>query len=172
MQLISHTFYAGGHPTTMLTDSSHKGFDINVTAELWASPTAGATAGTVTVRGDWPGAVAVSTKVSAGATRVAVTIPASQTLGARLWQPNGHGEQVLYNLTATFTPAAAAASGGFTTVVASSVATRRIGFRHVAMVTVNDTDPAIAARAPKEDGTGSLTMMFRVNGAPLYVRLV
>jgi hypothetical protein len=38
------------------------------------------------------------------------------------------------------------------------------------MVTVNDTDPAIVARAPGQDGTGSLTMMFRVNGAPLYAR--
>lgn len=53
---------------------------------------------------------------------------------------------------------------------APSIASRLIGFRHIAMVTVNDTDPAIVARAPGQDGTGSLTMMFRVNGAPLYAR--
>ena len=34
-QLVSHTYYAGGHPTTFLTDTTHKGFDVNVTAELY-----------------------------------------------------------------------------------------------------------------------------------------
>ena len=76
---------------------------------------------------------------------------------------DGHGEQVRYKLTATFTPALAGKT-------APSVATRMIGFRHIAMVTVNDTDPAIVARAASQDGTGSLTMFFRVNGAPLYAR--
>ena len=163
-QLISHTFYAGGHPTTFLTDSSHKGFDVNVTAELWGA--SGTPGGTLSVLGGWPGAVAVSTKVGAGSARATVTVPASQTLGARLWQPNGMGEQVRYSLTATFTPSGSAAS----TATVPSVATRLIGFRHIAMVTVNDTDPAIVARAASQDGTGSLTMMFRVNGAPLYAR--
>lgn len=74
----------------MLMDTSHKGFDVNVTAELFAATVAG----TLSVLGGWPGAVAVSTKVGAGSTRATVTLPASQTLGARLWQPHGHGEQV------------------------------------------------------------------------------
>ena len=161
-QLISHTFYAGGHPTAILNDSSHKGFDVNVTAELWGA-TSQSTAGTLSVVGTWPGAAAVETKVEAGSVRATVTLPASQTLGARLWQPNGHGEQVRYNLTATFTPALARKT-------VPSVASRLIGFRHIAMVTVNDTDPGIVARAASQDGTGSLTMMFRVNGAPLYAR--
>ena len=73
----------------MLTDSSHKGFVVNVTAELWSAT---ASSGTLSILGGWPGAAAVSTKVSAGEDRVTVTLPASQTLGARLWQPHGHGE--------------------------------------------------------------------------------
>eukprot|EP01043_Picozoa_sp_COSAG02_P073100 COSAG02_NODE_14067_length_1314_cov_1.248560_1_plen_376_part_01 len=151
-QLISHTFYAGGHPTAILNDTSHKGFDVNVTAELWGA-TSQSTAGTLSVVGTWPGAAAVETKVEAGSVRATVTLPASQTLGARLWQPNGHGEQIRYNLTATFTPA-------LSKTTAPSVANRLIGFRHIAMVTVNDTDPGIVTRAASEDGTGSLTMMF------------
>ena len=115
----------------MFTDIAHKGF-VNVTAELWAA-TAGGVAGSLSVLGGWPGAVALSTKVVAGSTRATVTLPASQTLGARLRQPNGHGEQVRYSLTATFTPSASSAA-------APSVATRLIGFRHIAMVTVDDTD--------------------------------
>lgn len=183
-QLISHTFYAGGHPTTMLTDNTHKGFDVNVTAELWAA-TSQSTTGTLSVLGDWPGAVLVSTKVDAGSVRATVTLPSSQTLGARLWQPNGHGEQVRYKLTATFTPS----SSMLFSDPAPSVATRLIGFRHIAMVTVNDTDPAIVARAASQDGTVRVhygihhseaalprhpalrlpTMVFRVNaGQPHY----
>ena len=38
------------------------------------------------------------------------------------------------------------------------------------MVTVNDTDTAIAAAAATTDGTGQLTMFFRVNGAAVYAR--
>jgi beta-mannosidase len=150
-QLISHTFYAGGHPVTMLTDGTHKGFDVNVTAEFWTSPSAAGPAGRLTVLGGWPGAQPLSTTVGAGSAHATVTLPAAQTLAARLWHPNGHGEQVRYNLTATFTPDAAG--------VAPSVATRLIGFRHIAMVTINDTDPSLVARAPAQDGTGSLTMV-------------
>ena len=157
-QLICHTYYAGGHPTSILGDADHKGFEVNVTAELWAATGAGM----LSVVGDWPGAAPIATKVEAGAARATVTLPAAQTLGARLWQPNGHGEQVRYNVTATFTPTAA----GAPVVVAS----RQIGFRHIAMVTVNDTDPAIVRAAPSQDGTGTLTMLFRVNGAAVYAR--
>ena len=121
-QLVSHTFYAGGHPTSILSDTTHKGFDVNVTAELIH-----ATSGTLTVLGSWPGAAAVSAKVEVGASRVTVSLPAAQTLQARLWQPNGHGEQVRYNLSATFTPDAPAGA-------APVVASRMIGFRHIAMV--------------------------------------
>ena len=45
---------------------------------------------------------------------------------------------------------------------------RRTGLRDVALVTVNDTDPRVTAAGG--NGTGYLTMMLRVNGAPVYVR--
>ena len=60
--------------------------------------------------GSWPGAQAVSAKLTAGSSHVTVTLPAAQTLQARLWQPNGHGEQIRYDLTATFTPDGSAAA--------------------------------------------------------------
>jgi beta-galactosidase/beta-glucuronidase len=157
-QLVSHTYYAGGHPTSILSDTSHRGFDVNVTAELIY-----ATSGTLTVLGSWPGAVPVSAKLGAGSSRVTVSLPAAQTLQARLWQPNGHGEQVRYSLSATFNPDALAGT-------APVVASRMIGFRHIAMVTVDDTDAAIVAKAWSQNGTGQLTMMFRVNGAATYAR--
>ena len=47
---------------------------------------------------------------------------------------------------------------------------RRIGFRHVALVTGNDTDPNYVQRAAAEQGTELHGMFFRVNGAVLFTR--
>ena len=44
-QLVPHTYYAGGHPTTMLTDASHAGFNMTVRAELYAAPSSVGTTG-------------------------------------------------------------------------------------------------------------------------------
>ena len=49
-------------------------------------------------------------------------------------------------------------------------ATRRIGFRHTALVTINDTDAAEVAAAATMQNTGDFPMMFRVNGAAVYAR--
>eukprot|EP01046_Picozoa_sp_COSAG06_P036850 COSAG06_NODE_4105_length_4571_cov_3.031977_1_plen_423_part_00 len=169
-ELIVHTYYAGGHPVSAL-DRNHSGFDVNVTAELsWPTPVTKTIdvvggdrgGGTLTVIGSWPGASAVTVKVNQGATSATATLPASQTVSARLWQPHGHGEQVRYSVSATFTPDCATAS--------AAVATRLIGFRHIALVTVDDTDPKVVAAAQAQTGTGTLTMFYRVNGAPVYAR--
>ena len=161
-QLVVHPAYAGGHPTTMLTDESHAGFDVTVRAELYAA--AGVSTGTLTVLGGWPNAEAVSQQVKLtggeSVNNITMKIPAAQTVGAALWHPHGHGKQALYNVTATFTP--------HTQPALTSRTWRRTGLRDVALVTVNDTDPRVAAAGG--NGTGYLTMMFRVNGAPVYVR--
>ena len=50
--------------------------------------------------------------------------------------------------------------------------TRRIGFRHIALVTINDTDAAVvrAARARGLEGNGDFTLMLRLNGAAVHGR--
>ena len=160
MQLIPHTYYAGPHPTTLLHDDTHQGFTVVVRAELLVGTTGGQ--GTLSVVGSWPGATPVHVPVALppGRGNVTVTIPSAQTLGVGLWNPHGHGSQTLYNITATYTPA----SGESVTT------TRRFGFRHVALVTVNDTDASVVAAANNSTGTGQFTMFFRVNGAAVYAR--
>jgi hypothetical protein len=116
-------------------------------------------------------------------------------MDVQLWHPHGHGAQPLYNITATFTPNSSSRTQpfnhdhnnhdetngdgvGLTAVApaASATTTRRIGFRHVALVTVNDTDPSVlrafggSGSAGAAGGTGQLTMFFRVNGAAVYAR--
>ena len=167
-QFIPHTFFQGGHPTAIIADGAHAGFEIKASAELWAP--AGGAAGTLTVLGTWPGAAAVSAKltVPAGNSTSSLVIPASQTTGARLWHPNGHGDQVLYNISCTFVPDGVMPTEDGGRV--SAVATRALGFRHVALVTTNDTDPAVVSAAAAQNGTGTFTMFFRVNGAAVSAR--
>ena len=235
--LAAQTFYAGGHPTSLLAPDKHAGFDIKVVVDLFcagraentaaaarrngsgdgngsgSSPRApagrlvaaaavrlpaGAAAaaaphdtvsGLVTVVGSWPGAVPVSEKVALplGVTSsVVVQLGASQTLQALLWYPNNVGNQTMYRIDATFAadvptvaPIAmtAAARAGSTDTPPPpppppppAVSSRNLGFRHIALVTIDDTDPATAAAAADQDGTGQFTMFFRVNGAALYAR--
>ena len=33
---LPHTFYAGGHPTSILSDNSHGGFEIRARVEMWS----------------------------------------------------------------------------------------------------------------------------------------
>jgi hypothetical protein len=160
--VVPHTFYAGGHPTSILSDTVHKGFEVRVLVEL-VCPTGGCS-GAVSVLGGWPGAVAVTARVAsvpAGTSNVTCVLSAAQTRNVKLWHPHGHGAQHRYPVTATFTPV----TGG-----PPAVASRKMGFRHVALVTTNDTEPEVAATAASADGNGQLTMFFRVNGAPVFAR--
>lgn len=54
--------------------------------------------------------------------------------------------------------------------VAGDVATRRIGFRVPALVTVNDSDPSVVKNNRSTDGSGTFGMYFRINGAPVFAR--
>ena len=162
-QLVPHTYYAGGHPTAILADDDHDGFEVRVRVELLATA---AGSGAVTVQGSWPGAAPVTQEVTfvEGVNTASLIIPASETVGVKLWHIHGHGGQPMYNITAT-------------TVFANGLpphhtatTTRRMAFRHIALVTINDTDTATRNRASNESGTGTLTMFFRVNGAAVYVR--
>jgi hypothetical protein len=79
------------------------------------------------------------------------------------------GPQPLYNLTTTFTPSGVSGGfggggGGGGSIVS---ATRAIGFRSFVLVTGDDSDPAALAGV---DGSGNLTMRFRVNGANVWSR--
>eukprot|EP01047_Picozoa_sp_COSAG01_P040740 COSAG01_NODE_3448_length_6086_cov_4.407049_3_plen_418_part_00 len=91
--LVPSTFYAGGHPTSQLSDGQHAGFVVNVTLELYATrPIAAAE---VAVVGAWPDAQPVSRRVAltAGSNSVTLSVPADQTKAVRLWHPHGHGAQ-------------------------------------------------------------------------------
>lgn len=75
-QLVLHTFYAGGHPICILSDTTHEGFELRARVVMWA-PTA--TTGHVTVAlPDLSGAtVTVQASVNEGYSNISVIVPAA-----------------------------------------------------------------------------------------------
>ena len=54
--------------------------------------------------------------------------------------------------------------------IVSTVTTRQVGFRSIALVTTNDTDPTVRAASHAHNGSGGFTMFLRINGAGVAVR--
>jgi len=153
-------FYSGAYPTASLSDAVAGPWEVAARVHLRAP--AGGASGTLAVAGSWGGAN--SSKVTLIAGNQTVELRMEVPAGAvRLWWPNGAGAQVLYNLTATFTPSAAAGGAGGATL---SV-TRSVGFRFFALVTGNDTDPSTLSGV---DGSGAFTMRYNVNGMKVFAR--
>ena len=165
--LITHVVplvrYRGAAPAAgvPLVDGHHAGFRVDVRVHVRCA--AAACAGTLSLEPSWVGGAAATRDVAFAAGESNVTLSVDATAeSVRLWWPAGLGRsQPLYKVGVAFAPKAA---GG---VVRSS---RRIGFRHLALVTVNDSDPREAARAAAAEGSGRHTMVIRVNGVALWAR--
>ena len=164
-----------------LQEHDHAGFKVSVAVHLIAQPTAHDVPprGTVKVVGGWGGAVGAQTidsdcrwrrstgKAARGnvVTTVVTVELVARAADIKLWWPNNMGGQPLYAINASFIPAAPVTP----TVHA---ATKQIGFREFAMVTINDTDPmgVATASAPSVEGSGNHTVAWRVNGALVFAR--
>jgi beta-galactosidase/beta-glucuronidase len=79
----------------------------------------------------------------------------------------GPRDQPLYRVNITFT---SALDGSKSTTSTTTAAERRLGFRTVALVTGNDTDPEYVKQAAGEEGADSHGMFYRVNGAAILAR--
>jgi beta-mannosidase len=184
-QVTPHAHYQGEYPTARLTDGEHGGFRVNVTAHLWAPP--GGASGALSVAGSWAGSAtgsgSDSDDGSATASSGAMTVPAGESTVSlqltasaaqiKLWWPNGLGAQNRYNVSATWTPAATSSSSKSSSSAAAAAAavattaSRQIGFRVFALVTVNDTNATIVesnaskAVTGQVNDTGTFGMFFR-----------
>ena len=157
--LTPHTRYNGAYPTARLADGDHGGFTVNVTAHLWAP--AGGAKGSLGVAGSWAAAAPTTSNASASAAASsgAMTLPAGESIVSlqvaataqqiKLWWPNGAGAQPLYDVKATWTPAAAepvvGTAAGAAAAALVAVTSRHMGFRVFALVTVNDTNASVVA---------------------------
>jgi hypothetical protein len=168
--VVPQISYLGAYPVAPLVDGAHGGFSVDVRVYLWAPE---ASAGTVSVSSEW-GAPVASTPVqlAAGDNNVTVTVKATAQQ-IKLWWPVGHGAQPLYSVSASFAPSASAtasAAASAPAVATAITASRRVGFRMFALVTGNDTSPAYVAANLDTDGTDSMGMFWRINGAVVMSR--
>eukprot|EP00041_Stephanoeca_diplocostata_P032285 m.1031147 g.1031147 ORF g.1031147 m.1031147 type:complete len:1000 (-) comp24121_c0_seq1:1760-4759(-) len=148
--VVPQVMYNGPYPTTKLEDGAHGGFTVGVRVHTYA---AAQTSATLTLTGSWGASAKAQVSVPAGEGVVTANIAASAS-DIKLWWPAGQGAQPLYNVTAALGDSVAA--------------TRRIGFRMFALVTGNDTDPAYVKAKADAQGTDSLGMLWRVNGAVVW----
>jgi hypothetical protein len=156
--------YRGEPPTARLADGQHSGFDVRVRIHLNA---AAPTAASIRVQPSWAGGVSALRNItlSAGDNTVELSVEAT---AVRLWWPVGlMGEQALYELLVTVTAIPSSADAPPRTEVSVR---RRIGFRTVALVTYDDSDPKQRTAAAHASGSGQHGMLFRVNGVALWAR--
>lgn len=158
--VVPHTFYLGDYPTQILEESTKGDFQVRVRVHLWA-PTP--TDAVLTVGGEWGASVTQRMQLPKGDSNTTVVLRAVSK-DVLLWWPAGTGAQPLYGVNVTV------AGGSENRRSLVTTTSRRIGFRQVALVTGNDTDPSFVQRAASEQGTELHGMMFRVNGAPLFAR--
>ncbi|CAE7407283.1 MANBA [Symbiodinium natans] len=155
--VVPHVFFKGLYPTQALVDGQHAGFTVKVKVFLSAPA---ATNGTLALLPSWRSAnISRRISIPAGGSNHTLEVQADAT-EIKLWWPIGMGEQPLYKLGVQF-------QGDGQTVPVTQTS-RRIGFRYFALVTGNDTDPAYVARASTEEGTESMGMYFRINGAAFW----
>ena len=152
-------WYSGDYPTAPLTDASAGGWRVDVVVYL-LSPAGSLAGSTLRVSPAWGGAVSVPVGALAAGVETAVNVSLLVAPGTvSLWWPNTvQTSRPLYGINVSF-----ALAGGGAEVVAAS----RVGFRTLALVTADDSDPSKIAGVP---GSGSLTMRLKVNGADLAVR--
>ena len=145
-------FYQGAYPTVPLTDLEAGPWIVNTTLHVEAGPLGvPAGGGAISINTTWGGTATLPLPALAPGDAAALTLSIAVPVGAiRLWWPNGvsapHGAlQPLYTLTAAITL-------GGRVVVSDS---RRVGFRCIAIVTDDDSDPAHLANMT---GSGNFTM--------------
>eukprot|EP01006_Ploeotia_vitrea_P031881 TRINITY_DN64165_c0_g1_i1.p2 TRINITY_DN64165_c0_g1~~TRINITY_DN64165_c0_g1_i1.p2 ORF type:complete len:866 (+),score=74.69 TRINITY_DN64165_c0_g1_i1:17-2614(+) len=143
--LVVQQFYQGGYPLSRLADGSAS-FTVKVGGWYYVGK-----AGSYSWKVEMEGAHAEKmVNLNMGSNYVELNLT---NVKPNLWWPQGYGKQPLYTVSASL--------DGWTTK-------REIGFRVFALVTGNDT----SASYHTKDGVGSkdFTMMFRVNGVPIYAR--
>lgn len=150
--------YLGSYPAAPLSDADHDAFNITLSVSLYC-PTP--IAGTLAIGGNWTSkSNAMTVSLPAGTSTHTIWLN-DDTESARLWWPVRMGEQPLYSVTTSFTPAASENDA------AAVHASRAIGFRVFNLVTANSSIPG---ELQGVDGSGNFTMRWRINGADVFAR--
>jgi beta-mannosidase len=160
--VATEILYKGLYPAAPLTEATKGNFEVQVRVHVHSHT---AWSGSVQVRGSWStdAVGSLHESVPAGESTFTVVLAAASA-DVSLWWPAGLGRRPLYNVSARLV-----SSDGDSV---SESAVRRVGFRTLAIVTGNDTDPAWVAANTGADGSADppLGMFFRINGAAIFAR--
>jgi len=167
VQTVPLVHYLGAYPTAPLADAAAGPWSVDVGVFLMNPRNDSSTASaTLTLSGSWGGGPSAPVDVAPIPAGQVVRVNASLAVPAgvvQLWwtadtaPTSRRGQpQPLYAVTA---------SVAVGPIVISDA--RDVGFRVFTLVTGNDTVPAELAGV---DGSGNVTMRFRLNGANLYAR--
>ncbi|KAL3940829.1 MAG: hypothetical protein SGBAC_004699 [Bacillariaceae sp.] len=167
--IVPQVYYMGDYPTQALRDGEHAGFEVEVTIHLWSPP--GDIKGRLNLYGSWGSNETLVVEWMGGDTITTLSITASAK-DIKLWWPNGMGarphevvKRPLYDVRVEFVPDP---MEGLEAIAIQD--SRRIGFRHFALVTGNDTDPEYVQNATGQEGTDFTGMYYRVNGVAMWSR--
>ena len=158
--VVPQVRYKGAYPVERLVEGKHGGFEVGVNVHLQAG--AASVHGSVAVSGAWGASDNQTVSLKGGEEAVVALRLDASASDIKLWWPVGLGNQPLYSIKVTWTPAA--------TPTASVETVRRVGFRFFALVTGNDTNPAYVKSSADADGTSDQGMFWRINGAPIWSR--
>eukprot|EP01111_Echinosteliopsis_oligospora_P013129 TRINITY_DN4630_c0_g1_i1.p1 TRINITY_DN4630_c0_g1~~TRINITY_DN4630_c0_g1_i1.p1 ORF type:complete len:919 (-),score=251.71 TRINITY_DN4630_c0_g1_i1:36-2771(-) len=151
--VVPQVFYNGEYPTAALTDSNNGPWTVELSVHMWAATATNEA--TITIETDFAPAQTFPVSLPGPGTYIInATLDASNV---KLWWPNGYGAQNLYDVNITYTDA----------LHDQITVNRRIGFRAFAMVTADDSNPAALKGV---EGSGNLTMRFKVNGVDVFAR--
>jgi beta-galactosidase/beta-glucuronidase len=165
--IIPQTFYKGEYPTTALEDGNHAGFELQVRVHLWAPSQV---RGSLEVEGCWGTKTSQTIEWNGGDTTSTLSVMADAK-DIKLWWPVGVGpdrtelsKRSLYTLKVRFIPLDKTPRDPLLSTPNQIQDSRRIGFRHFALVTGTDTDPMWVQNATGQEGTDFAGLYFRVNG--------
>jgi beta-mannosidase len=153
--LVPLVKYTGSDwPIAAMTDGTPSSFEVTTKVFLRSERQVH---GVLTVNGSWGASVTQQISLNGGEVQVVIKLRADSP---KLWWTRGMGPQAMYNVSAFFQAEAGSA--------ANVSASRRIGFRHLALVTVNDSDASVVAASRSLEGNGNHTLMLRLNGVPVF----
>ena len=160
-QVVPKVYYTGAYPMKPMSEGAEADFRVSIQVHV-VSPKHPTSSGALSLvlKSEFGDKIMPLPAIQADTDTVIsinVTVPREKV---KLWWPNGMGSQRLYPLSVALERQG----------TKSSCIQKRIGFRHAALVTIDDSNTTLVDSLKDAEGSGEHGMYFRVNGALVWAR--